>query len=71
MNGIGSDTVSTVPKATDEVAVSPVTDMSAGISSTRAATRPTYATDPKAALPDGHVTLLVSSAGSHSIRQAF
>ena len=61
--GIGSDTVSTVPKATDEVAVSQTADASAGAGTTSQGTIPTDTVDPKAALPHGHARLAIVVLG--------
>ena len=52
-----------MPKATDEVAVSPATDTSAGVGTTRPGMRPTDRVDPKIALPHGHVLLAATLLG--------
>ena len=63
INSIGSNTVSTVLKASDRVAVSQITDTSTGVSSMRAATRPTDTTDPETVPSNSHALLAPTVLG--------
>ena len=64
--GIGSDTVLTVPQATDQVAVSQAADVSVGAGTTSLSMTPTDTMDPTAAMSHGHAMLAAAVFGRFS-----
>ena len=61
--GIGSDTILTVPQATDQVAVNWVADMSVGTSTTSLSTTLTDTMDPMVVLSHGHTMPAAAVSG--------